>query len=112
MIVIEQPYVEFGDSGATEHDKGWIAITPIQSATDFLGVFSNDTAITREPMDETKQEIVTVFCSLLGAIIEPPKIACRRVHFIRNANSFKASTSPLRFLSIAHSYDLAFSRCR
>lgn len=70
MIVIEQPYVEVGARGAVEHEKGWIAITPIQSATDFLGVFSNDTAITRQPMDDTKQEIVSVFCSLLGAIIE------------------------------------------
>jgi PAS domain S-box-containing protein len=74
MIVIEQPYVEVRETGAMEHDTGWIAITPIQSATDFLGVFSNDTAITREPMDETKQEIVTVFCSLLGAIIERKRV--------------------------------------
>jgi PAS domain S-box-containing protein len=78
MIVIEQPYVEFRDATATEHDKGWIAITPIQSATDFIGVFSNDTAITREPMDETKQEIISVFCSLLGAIIERKRMESRQ----------------------------------
>mgnify|MGYP001766601752 CR=1 FL=1 len=78
MIVIEQNYIEYADNRETEHGRGWIAITPIQSATDFLGVLSNDTAITHRPMDETQQEIISVFCSLLGAIIERKRVEGRQ----------------------------------
>lgn len=50
--------------------KGWIAITPIQAVGGFKGLLFNDTAITHAPLDAVQQEIVSVFCSLLGRIIE------------------------------------------
>ena len=77
MIVVEQAHVEWKENIESQIGKGWIAITPIQSATEFLGVFCNDTAITGAPMDDTRQEIVSVFCSLLGAIIERKRAEVR-----------------------------------
>ncbi|GAB4579096.1 MAG: hypothetical protein Fur0022_18340 [Anaerolineales bacterium] len=50
--------------------EGWIASTLIHSATQPIGVFYNDTAITHSPLDRTQQEIVVLFCSLIGNIIE------------------------------------------
>jgi signal transduction histidine kinase len=50
--------------------KGWIAITPIQTVGGFKGLLFNDTAISHTPLDPVQQEIVSVFCSLLGRIIE------------------------------------------
>ncbi|MBZ0289550.1 MAG: HAMP domain-containing histidine kinase [Anaerolineae bacterium] len=49
---------------------GWIAITPIWAVGGFKGVLFNDTAISHSPLDPVQQEIVSVFCSLLGRIIE------------------------------------------
>ena len=50
--------------------EGWVALTPIQvHAGDHpLAVFVNDTAISGAPMDEAKQEVLAVFCSLLANI--------------------------------------------
>ena len=47
---------------------GWVAFTLLQSPDGGLAVMFNDTAITGAPFDETKQEIVSIFCSLLGSI--------------------------------------------
>jgi PAS domain S-box-containing protein len=49
---------------------GWVAVTPIQSSRGGLGVLFNDTAISDAPLNEVQQEIVALFCSLLGNIIE------------------------------------------
>ena len=50
--------------------QGWVAITPIQTAHKAVGVFCNDSAITRAPFDPVKQELVAVYGSLLANIIE------------------------------------------
>ncbi len=70
IIITDQSLIEWKDGKECEIGRGWIAVTPIQSASEFLGVFCNDTAITHAEADETLQEIVTVYSSLLGAIIE------------------------------------------
>jgi len=70
MVLHEEPYTEWKNKKAVRFDKGWVAITPIQSATELIGVFSNDTAISRKPVDPAQQEIITVYSSLLGALIE------------------------------------------
>ena len=50
--------------------EGWVALTPIQvHAGDHpLAVFVNDAAISGAEMDEAKQEVVAIFCSLLANI--------------------------------------------
>lgn len=50
--------------------QGWIATTLIRSATRPIGVFSNDAALTNSPVNEIQQEILLIYCSLLGNIIE------------------------------------------
>jgi signal transduction histidine kinase len=54
--------------------KGWTAVTPIATSDGFKGLFFNDTAITGKPLDPVQQELVSVFCSLLGRIIERKQI--------------------------------------
>lgn len=49
---------------------GWAAVTPIWSALSYIGLFFNDTAISNAAFDETKQELIAIYCSLLGNIIE------------------------------------------
>ena len=53
---------------------GWICGTPIQSSTDLIGYFANDAAISGAPLDEMRQEIIAVYCSLIGKIIERKQI--------------------------------------
>jgi signal transduction histidine kinase/DNA-binding response OmpR family regulator len=50
--------------------EGWVASTPIQADGRTIGVLCNDTAISGAPLDETKQEVLAVFCSHLGSILE------------------------------------------
>jgi len=49
---------------------GWVAVTPIQSSAQGpIGVFCNDTALTHSAPDEIKQEVLAVYCSLLGNMV-------------------------------------------
>jgi PAS domain S-box-containing protein len=50
--------------------RDWVVLSPIQSARGSLGLLFNDNAISGMPFNEVQQEIVTLFCSLLGNIIE------------------------------------------
>lgn len=50
--------------------RGWVAVTPIQTASKAVGVLCNDAAISGAPFDPDKQELVAVYCSLLANIIE------------------------------------------
>ncbi len=53
---------------------GWNAISRIQSGNRGIGVFFNDAAITHAPLDPIKQEVVALFCSMLGKIIERERL--------------------------------------
>ena len=49
----------------------WVATTPIKGSNNkVIAVFCNDTVITQSPPDENLQDVIAVFCSLLGSIIE------------------------------------------
>ncbi|HMP89356.1 MAG TPA: PAS domain S-box protein [Kiritimatiellia bacterium] len=49
----------------------WVATTPIKGSNNrVIGVFCNDTVISGSPPDERLQDVLAVFCSLLGNIIE------------------------------------------
>ncbi|CAG0928900.1 Phytochrome-like protein cph1 [Thermoflexales bacterium] len=50
--------------------QGWIASTLIRSHERTLGLLYNDAAISQTAVNEAQQEVVTVYCSLLGNIIE------------------------------------------
>jgi signal transduction histidine kinase/DNA-binding LacI/PurR family transcriptional regulator/CheY-like chemotaxis protein/PAS domain-containing protein len=62
-------YWENGQSVQSER-RGWVAGLPIHSAGRVLGALFNDAALTGAPFDEAKQEVVSVFCSLLGNILQ------------------------------------------
>jgi AraC-like DNA-binding protein len=48
---------------------GWIALTPLVSGGELVGVMYNDTAISHGPLDEGKQVRAAVFASLLASLI-------------------------------------------
>lgn len=62
-------YWDWDGRSAQVFGAGWIAVTPIRASSMSLGAFLNDAGITGEPIDEVKQEVLAVFCSLLGNII-------------------------------------------
>jgi len=49
---------------------GWVGATTIRTRDRVMGVLYNDTAITHAPVDEAQQEVLAVYCSLLGSLIE------------------------------------------
>jgi AraC-like DNA-binding protein len=53
----------------TREDRDWLATTPLVSGAEVVGVFYNDTAISRAPLDPTKQAQLAVFSSLLAGIV-------------------------------------------
>ncbi|MFH0880514.1 MAG: PAS domain S-box protein, partial [Lentisphaerota bacterium] len=73
-VEMDYPYTEFKNQAKSVFGRGWVVMTPIQSSTEFLGVFCNDAAITHAPYDETREEIVSVYCSILGTLIERKKV--------------------------------------
>ncbi|MDF2439575.1 MAG: hypothetical protein JWN98_559 [Abditibacteriota bacterium] len=50
--------------------RGWVAMTLMQSEEGVVGSFHNDTAWTGKPLDPIQQELVAVYCSMLGNIIQ------------------------------------------
>ncbi|MEI7833214.1 MAG: PAS domain S-box protein, partial [bacterium] len=49
-------------------------LTPIMMHGERYGVFFNDNAITRKPIDPQRQEILAVYCTLLGNILHRKKV--------------------------------------
>jgi PAS domain S-box-containing protein len=54
---------------------GDIGVTLIPSTSGFIGSLHNDNGITNRPLDDLQQEMLVVFCSLLGNIIESKRSA-------------------------------------
>jgi PAS domain S-box-containing protein len=76
--VVQEAYHEWADNAMRLFEKGWVAITPIQTARKAVGVFCNDTAMTHGAVDTVKQDLVAVYCSLLGNILERKTIEAER----------------------------------
>ncbi len=63
------------DNGKTRIlGNGWLASTAIVGKSWPLGVLYNDTAISKNALDEPKQARVAVLCSLLGRALEPSRV--------------------------------------
>ena len=73
-IVVEDTHYTWTGKEAVPVGKGWIAITRIESLAGFQGFFFNDSAINGNPVDETLQEVISVYCSLVGKIVERKQI--------------------------------------
>ncbi|HEY8241515.1 MAG TPA: PAS domain S-box protein, partial [Kiritimatiellia bacterium] len=69
--LVEDDWCHWDGRAMSVRGRGWIAISPIVISTgQTIAVFCNDCAVSGSPFDERKQEVVMVFCSLLGSIIE------------------------------------------
>ncbi len=73
-----EPLQDWRNGHMAPRGQGWVAITPIQTAHKAVGVFCNDSAITKTPFDPVKQEIVAVFASLIANIIERKMVESER----------------------------------
>ena len=74
-FIVEREHLEWdGEKTVPTGSEGWIAGTLIQSLAGPIGVFYNDAAISGAAFDEAKQEVVAVYCSLLGSIIERKRV--------------------------------------
>jgi PAS domain S-box-containing protein len=69
-LIVEEPHYEWDGEQSQVVGHGWVAITPILTSRGFVGLMLNDTAISHAAPDPMRQELVTVFCSLFGAILE------------------------------------------
>lgn len=65
--------------GGTEPDQpargGWVVITPVLHKGELLGFFSNDTALTGRELDPVLQEVLAVYTSVLGSLLQGRKVA-------------------------------------
>lgn len=68
-MIVSEPYFEWDGTGMSGHGEGWAALTPLIAHAGPIGFFSNDSAISGAAVDDVKQDIVAVFCALLGNII-------------------------------------------
>jgi len=70
-VLLDRPAADAAESEGLFPGGAWLAVTPIQShfAQSRIGIFMNGPA-DGTPVDEVKQEVLTIFASLLGNIIE------------------------------------------
>jgi PAS domain S-box-containing protein len=64
---------EWDGEKAVKVDDGWVAITPIYSSGELIAIFVNDSAVSKRPVDHAVQEVVSVYCSMFGNIVERKK---------------------------------------
>jgi PAS domain S-box-containing protein len=68
--VSDETLYDWDGRGMQEIGRGAVAVTPIQSAKqEVIGVFCNDAAITGAALDPVRQDVVAVYCTLLGNIV-------------------------------------------
>ncbi|GEM_PF-5487560 len=63
-------HMEWNGEAPQPIGKGWIVHTPIRSQGRLLGLFSNDAAITGAPLDPVQQELLAIYSSLVGSLLE------------------------------------------
>ena len=63
-----------GERLVTLRESGWTAITLIRSSRGIIGTFHNDCAWSGAPVSTACQELVDVYCSLLGSMIERKRV--------------------------------------
>ncbi len=72
-------YLYYKDRFRGVPGTGWVVATPISVEGGRLtGIMFNDCAITHAPLDESQQDQLAVFCSLLGHLLERRKAEAER----------------------------------
>ncbi len=72
-MVFNGDHIEWRDGKMEKIGEGWNVCTPIQCGQTVHALYLNDNAISGKPVNDLAQEILAVFCSLLGRIIEQKK---------------------------------------
>ncbi|MCZ7592564.1 MAG: PAS domain S-box protein [Kiritimatiellae bacterium] len=73
--LVEEPYRIWQDGKFVERGVGWVGVTPIQTtAREPIGIFCNDAALSGSSPDSIKQEVVAVYCSLLGNVVARKRV--------------------------------------
>lgn len=100
-LLAEEPYEVWKDGQLQKGPVGWIGITPIQSSMHgAIGVFCNDTAITGSPADPIKQEVLAVYCSLLGNMVARKRAEEEQVKSLQHQREFMERTDRLNSLGL------------
>jgi PAS domain S-box-containing protein len=89
----DQIYYKNGDIHSL--NQGWVASTIIRIADEPIGVFYNDTAISHTPPNETIQETVAIYCSLLGNIIKRKRAEERERDMVHRLHAMVDATDEL-----------------
>ena len=65
------PLIEHQRGETRVAGRGWVAKTPIRSASGAIGMMFNDAGLTGAPFDEAKQAHAAILCSMLGSMLDP-----------------------------------------
>jgi PAS domain S-box-containing protein len=65
-----RPLYEWDGAKMVQIARGWLGATSIQGPNGLRGILFNDTARSGAPVDSIQQEVLAIYCSLLGNIIE------------------------------------------
>jgi PAS domain S-box-containing protein len=84
-------------------EKGWIAFTLIRITDKPIGLLCNDAAITHAAYDESLQETVAIYCSLLGNIIERMHVEAEQKNLI---SELETKNTELERFTYTVSHDL------
>lgn len=69
-FMVKEPYLEWNGKNTNQIGEGWVVVTPIQAAKSVIGILVNDTAISKAQLNRINQDMLAVFSSLLGDIVE------------------------------------------
>lgn len=69
LVYENAPHIAHENGECKVIGNGWLAVTPLVAAGELIGILYNDSALTHQPMDETRQIRAAVFCSLLANLI-------------------------------------------
>ena len=68
---MELPFEWDGSYGVQiDGPPAWVARTPLQTGRRLIGFMANDCAISRGPCDESRQDLLAVYCALVAGLIE------------------------------------------
>jgi PAS domain S-box-containing protein len=76
-------------------NEGWVAFTLIHIADELFGVFCNDCAISHASPNETVQETIAIYCSLLGNIIDRKRSEERERDMVHRLHAVVDATDEL-----------------
>ncbi len=81
-LIREDRYQYWNGKAVSQADVGWLAATSIRSGEQPIGVFFNDNAISHTPLDDARQEVIAIYCSLLGSMLELKRVTQERESLI------------------------------